>query len=62
MNVQTDIVAHMVREKRLEGFAGHVEAQLHELFPECAFGDFVQFVEGDGGIGAAEGDAGALSG
>lgn len=60
MHVQADIVAQMVGEQDFHGVAGGVEAQLRQLVFEARFGDGVEFVEGDVGGGAAEGDAGAL--
>ena len=38
----------------------HVEPQPHELVSEPLFGNIVEFIEGNGGVGATERDAGAL--
>ena len=40
--------------------ARHVEAQLLQLISQASLGNAVQLVEGEVGVGAAEGDAMAL--
>ena len=40
--------------------ARHIESQLLQLIFQASLGDFVQLVQGDVGVGAAEGDAVAL--
>ena len=62
MNIETDIMAQMVRQERLDRLARHVEAQLRETVLEAVLCDLVQLVQRDAGRGAAERDAGALRG
>ena len=62
VDIESDVVAEVVREEDLHGVAGHIEVELGELVFQTCFGDFVQFIQRCGGGGAAEGDARALGG
>lgn len=62
MNVEADVVSQVVRKERLEGSAGHVEAEIEQVCREVFLGEVVEVVEGSGGVGTAEGDACALNG
>jgi len=62
MNIKTDVMAEMVGQEGFDRLAGHVEAELGEAVFETVLGGFVELVEGEGGGGAAERDAGALGG
>ena len=39
---------------RASYIARHIEPQIHEVLPQRALGNLVQFVEGEVGAGAAE--------
>lgn len=55
-------MAEVVGQEGFDGLAGHVETELGEAVFEAVLRDGVERVEGEGGGGAAEGDAGALGG